>query len=98
MAENFAGGAIADLAFWCPLQLILCSKIVTSVYISPMQHSICSNWCQSKDLHLKIQVDTCLFIYLIIYYLIHPKKGKGGTKRLSLHKGASQKNYIHIYT
>jgi len=27
----------------------------------------------------------------IFYYLIHPK-GKGGTKRLGLHKGASQKN------
>ena len=33
MAEIFAGGAIANLTFWCLLQLILCSQIVTPVYI-----------------------------------------------------------------
>ena len=39
----------------------------------------------------------CLFIHFIDY-LIFPK-GKGGTKRIGLHKGASpkEKNYTHMY-
>jgi len=32
-----------------------------------------------------------------IYYLIHPR-GKGGTEKLGLHKGASQKKNIQLYT
>jgi len=36
-------------------------------------------------------------VSLFIYYLIHPK-GKGGTKRLGLHKGASQKKHTITLT